>query len=118
MAGGVTDCPMCGVISGADTASLVYSDADVVAFPPLRLETPVHLLVVPVRHFESLPEMLESGPGLAGLATQAAACLAAARGLVESGYRLVWNHGQATRQRIGHPHLHLLGGQLLSARIG
>lgn len=109
---------MCEVISSADTASLAYADGDVVAFPPLRLETPVHLLLVPVRHFGSLPEMLESAPELAGIATQAAARLAAARGLVNSGYRLVWNHGQATRQRIGHPHLHLLGGQVLSANIG
>ena len=111
MAGGVTDCPMCDVISSTDTASLVYADTDVAAFPPVRLETPVHLLVVTVRHFESLPEMLESRPGLAGLATQAAARPAAARGLVDSGYRLVWNHGQATRQRIGHPQLHLLAAR-------
>ena len=108
----------CDVINSADPASLVYEDAEIVAFAPLVLETPVHLLVVPVKHFATLPEMLDSAPGLAGRANQVAARLASARGLVESGYRLVWNHGRDTRQRVGHPHLHLLGGRVLSARIG
>jgi len=87
------------------------------------------LLIVPVKHFASLPEMLDSTPGLAWLATQVAATFAAAGGLVESGYRLVWNHGRDTRQSwpptpapvrgwsTRSPWL--LGGQVvLSARIG
>jgi len=109
---------MCGVINGSESGTLVHRDTKAVAFPPLRAESAVHLLIVPIEHFETLPELLDAAPELAGIATQVAGRLAAERGLVESGYRLVWNHGRHTRQRIGHPHLHLLGGQMLSERIG
>jgi histidine triad (HIT) family protein len=109
---------MCRVVSGSDPSTLVYRDSTIAAFPPLRSETTVHLLVVPIEHFESLPELLDAEPQLVGTTTQVAGELAAERGLVESGYRLVWNHGRDTRQRIGHPHLHLIGGQPLAMRIG
>ena len=114
----VTDCVMCSVISGSEPGALVYRGPEIAAFPPLRPETAVHLLIVPIEHSESLPELLRAAPELVGTATQVAGELAAERGLVESGYRLVWNHGRDTRQQIGHPHLHLLGGQPLSTRIG
>jgi histidine triad (HIT) family protein len=109
---------MCRVINGSEPETMMHRDSEVVAFAPLRAESAIHLLVVPIEHFETLPELLGAAPELAGTITQIAGRLAAERGLVESGYRLVWNHGEHTRQRIGHPHLHLLGGQMLSEHIG
>jgi histidine triad (HIT) family protein len=79
---------MCDVMNSADPAPLVYSGPEIVAFPPLRSETPVHLLIVPVRHFASLPEMIESSLELVGAAAQVAGRLADALGLVESGIAL------------------------------
>ena len=111
-----TDCVMCSVIG--ESSQLVHRSLEVVAFPPLRPETAIHLLIVPIEHFGSLPELLRVAPELAGSATRLAGELAGEQGLDDWGYRLVWNHGRDTAQRISHPHLHLLGGQQLSPHLG
>ncbi len=45
------------------------------------------------------------------------ALIAADLELAVGGYRLAWNFGPATNQRITHPHLHLLGGTTLSDKL-
>ncbi|MGO1611448.1 HIT domain-containing protein [Brevibacterium aurantiacum] len=59
---------------------------------------------------------VRSSPRVGRLMRRAAE-IAAQRGLNERGYRLVWNFGPDTKQRITHPHLHLLGGTLLREEL-
>lgn len=81
------------------------------AIAPLRPAAPVHILLFPREHLTDLPALLTAQPHEAAAVMRVAQQLADQRGLSETGYRLVWNYGPDTHQRIGHPHLHLVGGQ-------
>ena len=88
------------------------SDDRFVVLDPLQARAPVHLLVVPRRHTDSVHEFASQDP--AGVALLRTATEVAERaGILDSGYRLVLNSGPATDQTVRHPHLHVIGGERL-----
>jgi histidine triad (HIT) family protein len=50
-------CPFCAIVAGDDEGDLVYRDDVAVAFLDRRPLFPGHVLVVPVRHVETLPDL-------------------------------------------------------------
>ena len=50
----MSDCIFCGIAAGEIAADVVAQDDDFVAFRDLRPLAPVHVLVIPRRHVESL----------------------------------------------------------------
>jgi histidine triad (HIT) family protein len=50
-------CPFCAIVAGEDEADVVYRDEVAVAFLDRRPLFPGHVLVVPVRHVETLPDL-------------------------------------------------------------
>jgi histidine triad (HIT) family protein len=109
----VPGCPFCGIVAGLLPSTQVYTDSQVVAFRDRNPAAPVHVLVVPRRHISGInvPQALD-GPLLAAL-IGAANQVAEREGISETGYRLVWNVGEAAGQSVFHLHLHLLGGRQL-----
>jgi histidine triad (HIT) family protein len=109
----VPGCPFCGIVAGLLPSTQVYTDSQVVAFRDRNPAAPVHVLVVPRRHIFGInvPQALD-GPLLAAL-IGAANQVAEREGISETGYRLVWNVGEAAGQSVFHLHLHLLGGRQL-----
>ena len=71
---------------------------------------PVHLLVVPNHHFDSVNQLEEADAALIGRLIVVAARLATENGIAQSGYRLVVNTGPDAGQSVSHLHLHLIGG--------
>jgi histidine triad (HIT) family protein len=57
------DCVFCGIVDGRVPASVVWRDPAVVAFLDARPVFLGHVLVVPVRHVETLPELREEEVG-------------------------------------------------------
>jgi histidine triad (HIT) family protein len=57
-------CPFCAIVAGDGDAEVVYRDDVAVAFLDRRPLFPGHVLVVPVRHVETLPDLdaAEVGP--------------------------------------------------------
>jgi hypothetical protein len=47
-------CVFCRIIRGEIPAAKVYEDAEVLAFPDIRPQAPVHLLVIPKVHVATL----------------------------------------------------------------
>lgn len=107
----VPNCPFCRIASGDAPSAQVYSDDQVVAFRDVRPQAPVHVLVIPRAHIAGIntPEA-EQGAVLSAL-VRAANIIAREQGIVESGYRLVWNVGPNAGQSVFHLHLHVLGGR-------
>lgn len=105
------DCVFCAIVSGEIKASVVYEDADVVAFEDLNPQAPVHVLVVPREHYARISEFDESGAELIGKLHLAANKIAHDKGVVKDGYRLVINCNEGAGQSVWHVHLHLLGGR-------
>jgi histidine triad (HIT) family protein len=101
-------------VRGEIPATIVRRDDRFVAFRDIAPKAPVHVLVVPVEHVDSLA-------GVAALdeATRAAmpvfiAEVARELGVEGSGYRVTANHGPDARQSVHHLHWHILGGGPLS----
>jgi histidine triad (HIT) family protein len=75
-------------------------------------KAPVHVIVMPRDHIESLSVL--DDPDLAGHLVRLCHAVAAAEGVAESGYRVVVNTGADGGQSVGHLHFHVLGGRPLA----
>jgi histidine triad (HIT) family protein len=107
----LASCIFCRLIADS-TFEALYRDDDVIAFADLNPQAPVHLLVVPRKHFETISELDDDY--LLGRIFAAAHHVARERGVAEGGYRLVFNQGPNAGQTVYHVHLHVLGGRQLT----
>jgi histidine triad (HIT) family protein len=108
-----SDCIFCKICSGEIPAKTVYDDGDVVAIEDLNPKAPVHLLVMPRRHYDDVGMLVEApDPGLTHALLRVAAQLGRRHG-GDDGFRLVANTGRDGGQTVGHLHLHVLAGRPL-----
>lgn len=107
-------CIFCLIAQGEAPADVVYEDDAVVAFRDLAPQAPVHVLVVPRAHVDSLDELED--PALAGALLHGARKVAKLEGL-DPGYRLVTNVRTHGCQSVGHLHFHVLGGAQLGGSL-
>jgi histidine triad (HIT) family protein len=109
-----TDCVFCKIASGEIPARILYRDDEVFAFPDINPLTPVHILVLPVKHIASLAEMKDAETPLFSKMVRVANQLAKEHGIFRSGYRLTVNSGADAGQLVPHLHIHLMGGRPLA----
>lgn len=103
------DCVFCAIVAGAVPATLLHQDERCVAFHDLNPAAPLHVLVVPREHLDSLAQATDEA--FTGHLFQVAARIAKEQGHAESGYRVVTNIGTAGGQSVSHLHVHLLAGR-------
>jgi len=105
-----TDCVFCKIIRGESPAKIVYKDEDFVAFYDTKPSAPVHILMVPLEHIESINALEERHGAVISKMMLRAKDLARQFGIYDSGYKLVINVGSGAGQIIFHLHIHLIGG--------
>lgn len=105
----MADCLFCKMAAGEIKPDVVYEDRDVLAFRDINPQAPVHILIIPKQHVETLNDLYDSV--LAGELLQTAVKLAKQEGLAEDGYRTVFNCNAQGGQEVYHLHMHLLGGR-------
>src|SRR5574341_2257389 len=105
-----SDCIFCRIIKGEAPANFVYRDGDMVVFHNIRPKAPVHVLIVPVEHIESINALEEKQGAVIAKMVLRAKDIAKQLGLSDSGYKLVINVGRGGGQVIFHLHIHLIGG--------
>jgi histidine triad (HIT) family protein len=110
----MSDCIFCRIAKHEAPADIVFEDDEVVAFRDLHPQAPVHLLVIPKKHIESLETAGEEDRAILGTLALTAQALARKEGIAEKGYRLVLNTNRWAGQSVWHIHLHLLGGRPLA----
>lgn len=110
------DCIFCKIVSGEVPSTKVYEDDLVYAFDDIQPLAPVHVVVVPKKHYATLNDLDDTETWFAML--RAAQEIARIRGVSESGYRIAVNCGPDGTQIVMHLHLHVLGGRLLESRMG
>ena len=104
------DCIFCKIIKGESPANFVYKDEDMVVFHNIKPSAPIHVLMVPIEHIESVNSLKEShGPVISKMMIKAKE-IAQALGIHDSGYKLIINVGRGGGQVIFHLHIHLIGG--------
>jgi histidine triad (HIT) family protein len=104
-------CVFCQIVTGESPAELVYQDDEIVAFPDIYPKAPIHLLIIPRRHIESVMALRPEDAALVGRLVLVARRLGEERGLAERGYRLAFHCGPEGGQLVYHLHLHFLGGR-------
>lgn len=104
-----SDCLFCRIVSHEIPAKYVLENDHVVAFRDINPQAPVHVVVVPRQHVASLNDAADAE--MLGHLSLAAAQIAKAEGIAESGYRTVVNTNRDAGQTVFHIHLHLIGGR-------
>ena len=107
----MSDCIFCRIIKGEIPSKIVHQDKQYLAFEDVNPQAPVHVLVIPKVHMESLKGFQESDTNLLGTLLQACRTVAQLKNLEQSGYRVVANTGASAGQTVFHMHLHVLGGR-------
>ena len=104
---GEGDCVFCAIVAGSAPASIVYDDADLLAFLTIGPVTPGHLLIIPKRHAPFLVDLDEAtGARMFMVAMRLARALRAS-GLRCEGINLFLADGEAAFQEVFHTHLHV-----------
>jgi histidine triad (HIT) family protein len=107
-------CLFCQIADGKIPARMVFQDDEVIAFHDIDPKAPTHVLVVPRRHIASIPDVAEGDDALIGRLVRKARDIAREHGLLERGFRLVFNAGDDAGYSVHHIHLHLVGGRALA----
>ena len=109
----IKDCVFCRIGTGDLTSDLLYRNEHCFAIRDIEPKAPVHILIIPNRHFTYLSSLSPSFYTVLGEMFSAARTLAETQGVISSGYRLVINQGENSGQQVAHLHLHLLAGRPL-----
>jgi len=108
---GHADCIFCKIVRGEIPATRLFEDEDVVAFDDVNPAAPVHFLIIPKQHVETLDDVGEEHAPILGKMLVVAARLAREKGVGATGYRQVINCRKAAGQVVFHLHAHVLGGR-------
>jgi len=111
------NCIFCQIAQKKLQAQIRYEDQQVIAFDDVNPKMPVHILVIPKKHIESVNKIAEEDTKVVGQLILAAAKLAKQLKIEAQGYRLIFNQGQHAGQVVNHIHLHLVGGQHLGSMV-
>lgn len=106
------DCLFCKIAAGEIPSKKAYEDEKVFAFYDIDPQAPVHILVIPKEHIQSVSQITPENQEIVGHIFTVIAKLAWELNL-EDGYRVVSNVGQQGGQSVPHLHFHLLGGRNL-----
>ena len=107
----MADCIFCKIASGEIPSDFVYEDEDVVAFPDINPVAPVHVLIIPKRHFPTTIDLSREAPEVFAAMMKASTEVAVKTGVDRSGFRLILNTNADGGQEVFHVHMHLLGGE-------
>ncbi len=104
----MSDCIFCKLAGGEIPTEVLYQDDEIFAFLDNAPQAPVHFLVIPKKHIESLDAASEEDAKLLGHMLLKVREIAKAQGL-ENGYRVNINTGNDGGQTVKHLHMHVLG---------
>ncbi|TIC81247.1 histidine triad nucleotide-binding protein [Crenobacter intestini] len=104
----MSDCIFCKIVAGDIPATKVYEDDDFVAFHDIRPIAPVHVLIIPKAHVDSLAHCEPAHQAMLGRMLLLAPQIAAEQGMTD-GFKCGINTGRAGGQEVPHLHLHVFG---------
>lgn len=113
------NCLFCKIAEKKIPATIVYEDDELLAFKDINPAAPVHLLVIPKKHFATLSACTAEDAPLLGRMLALVPKLAAefgcgvqhaADGTPSAGYKTLINSGPDGGQEVYHLHMHIIGG--------
>ena len=102
----MSNCLFCKIVNKELPADIVFEDENVLAFRDILPKAPVHILIIPKQHIESINS--ENSENIVK------DLILTAKNIIKrdsiKGYKLVFNVGKEGGQIIDHLHAHLLSG--------
>lgn len=108
------NCIFCKIANGEIPSQFVYESDNVVVFNDINPQAPVHMLVVPKVHVESLNELEDKNL----MAELFKAVKESTKKLNIKDYRTVINTGKEAGQEVFHLHIHVMAGRKFSWPAG
>ena len=109
----MADCIFCMLANHEIPTNVVYEDEEMFCFHDVEPQAPVHVLLIPKKHIESIDDLKEEDAELISHMMLKIKDIAASLGL-ENGYRVVSNNGADAFQTVKHLHFHILGQRKMS----
>lgn len=113
----MNDCLFCKIIKGEIPSNKVYEDDEILAFYDINPAAPIHILVIPKKHIDSLAKIEKEDELLIGKIYVVINKIAEEKGFKEEGYRVIVNCGKNGGQEVMHLHFHVLAGTKLGEKI-
>ncbi len=110
----MAECLFCAIAAGEIPATTVLETDRILAFRDIDPQAPTHVLVIPKAHYPDVAALAAAGTGLLAEVITGAHHVAAAEGVGDTGYRVVFNTGAEAGQTVPHVHGHVLGGRSLT----
>lgn len=105
------NCIFCRIIRGEIPSNRIFEDDRILIIEDITPQAPLHLLVLPKKHFINCLDMTEQEDALVGYAYRKAGEVARQKGYSDSGFRIIQNNGEGAGQSVFHIHFHLLAGR-------
>jgi len=103
------DCIFCNIIKKDSPVDILHEDDNFIVVKDIKPSAPVHLLIIPKEHIDSVNHIEKKHRELMGDMFLLAKKIAHDYEISE-GYKLAFNTGRKGGQLIDHLHLHLMGG--------
>ncbi|MFW5780468.1 MAG: HIT domain-containing protein [Bacillota bacterium] len=111
------NCVFCKIIAGEIPSDKVYEDDFMIIIKDISPQAKRHYLLIPKTHYANIIEMSNDEALKLGQSLKTLSTMVNDLGL-EDGFRLVSNKGVNAKQSVEHLHIHILGGEPLSERMG
>lgn len=110
------NCLFCKMVAGDIKPDIVFDNDRILAFNDIAPQAPIHILIIPKKHFSTLNDIDDAA--LLGELMLTAAQLAKKIGVADTGYRAVINCNEQGGQAVYHLHIHLLAGRQMTWPAG
>jgi histidine triad (HIT) family protein len=109
----LSNCIFCQIVNSEIPCNRVYEDEKILAFKDINPEAPIHIVVIPKQHIQSILELDENNISITIDIFNAINKIAKLLGIDKDGFRVVANTGINGGQTVAHLHYHILGGRSL-----
>ncbi len=103
------NCLFCSIAEGNIPSKKVYEDELVYAFYDIDPQAPVHFLVIPKTHIDSVAAVNEENSSIVAHCFEVISKVTKEMGI--DSFRVVSNCGEQAGQSVPHLHFHVLAGR-------
>jgi histidine triad (HIT) family protein len=108
------ECIFCKIARKEIRSNVVYEDENFIAFRDINPQAPIHVLLIPKMHINSLNDIDAENVDVLSKICLIIKNIALSEKITEDGYRVVVNTGSNAGQAVKHLHFHILGGRKFS----
>ena len=113
----MNDCIFCKIANGEIPSQKLYEDDKMIIIKDINPQAKLHFLAIPKEHFSDITDIATRSPETLKHIFNVIANKNKDLGF-ENGFRVITNVSEDGCQSVKHVHIHLLGGEKLSERMG